>query len=528
MFTSRITPETTWGLEMTDAAERSVEASTLASGTAEPMAARVVVPKADSHTEIVDVFGRRLQYKYVVAIVYVTALFLDILDTTIVNVAIPKLGQVFHSGKAEWVVLGYTVSLAVWIPASGWLGDKLGTKRVFLFALTAFTAGSLLCSLAGSMGQLILFRVLQGVGGGMLTPVGIAMLYRAFPPSERAKAAMIVMIPALCAPAAGPVLGGLLVTHASWNWIFLINVPIGIAAFFFGWKNLREHKEEGVGSFDVPGFLLSAAALALIVFALSDGPSAGWGSRTVLTSATVGVICAIGMVYAELHVARPMLDLRLLGNRLFRTCNIVGLISMASFLGLTFVMPLYLQLLRGQNALTSGLTTFPQAFGIMISSLVAGRIYRKIGPRRLMSGGLFAAGLTIATFTQIGLDTDLWTIRILMFLRGLCMGFAFVPMQAASYATISPANTGRASSIFSTQRQIGVSFGVAILASILTAHMALDRRPSSVDEINRALTGFHWAFGVAVAFAFLAAFAALFIRDSEAEGTMHPRMAVAR
>jgi len=362
----------------------------------------------------------------------------------------------------------------------------------------------------------------------MLTPVGIAMLYRAFPPSERAKAAMIVMIPALCAPAAGPVLGGLLVTHASWHWIFLINVPIGIAAFAFGWKNLRDHKEEGVGSFDVPGFLLSAAALALIVFALSDGPSAGWGSRTVLTSATIGVLCAIGMVYAELHVARPMLDLRLLGNRLFRTCNIVGLISMASFLGLTFVMPLYLQLLRGQNALTSGLTTFPQAFGIMISSLVAGRIYRMIGPRRLMSGGLFTAGLTIATFTQIGLDTDLWTIRILMFLRGLCMGFAFVPMQAASYATISPANTGRASSIFSTQRQIGISFGVAILASILTAHMALDRRPSSVDEINRALTGFHWAFGVAVAFAFLAAFAALFIRDSEAEGTMHPKMAAAR
>jgi EmrB/QacA subfamily drug resistance transporter len=514
---------------MTDAAERTAEASTLASGTAEPVAAGLVgadrvVPAADSHTELVGVFGRQLQYKYVVAIVYVTALFLDILDTTIVNVAIPKLGEVFHSGKAEWVVLGYTVSLAVWIPASGWLGDKFGTKRVFLFALTAFTAGSLLCSLAGSMGQLILFRVIQGVGGGMLTPVGIAMLYRAFPPAERAKAAMIVMIPALCAPAAGPVLGGLLVTHASWHWIFLINVPIGIVAFAFGWKNLRDHKEDNVGRFDVPGFLLSAAALALVVFALSDGPSSGWASKPVLITGVLGIACAVAMVYAELHVERPMLDLRLLlDNRLFRQCNIVGLISMASFLGLTFVMPLYLQLLRGQNALTSGLTTFPQAFGIMISSLVAGRIYRKIGPRRLMSGGLFAAGLTIATFTRIGPDTSLWAIRIMMFLRGLCMGYAFVPMQAASYATIAPSDTGRASSIFSTQRQIGVSLGVAILASILTAHMALDRRPRS-DEINRALTGFHWAFGAAVGFAFLAAFAALFIRDSEAEGTMHPKL----
>src|SRR5690349_16096312 len=238
-----------------------------------------------------------MEYKWVVGIVYVTALFLDIMDTTIVNVAVVPLGEHFHSNKAEWVVLGYTISLAVWIPASGWLGDRLGTKKVFLFALAAFTAGSLLCSLSQSMGQLIAFRIIQGVGGGMLTPVGIAMLYRAFPPSERARAAMFVMVPALCAPAAGPVLGGLLVTHASWHWIFLINVPIGIVAFVFGWKNLRDHKEESTGRFDVPGFVFSAAALALIVFALSDGPSAGWGSTPVVTTAVLGVLCAVGLVY---------------------------------------------------------------------------------------------------------------------------------------------------------------------------------------------------------------------------------------
>ena len=199
----------------------------------------------DSHRDVVTVFGKAMEYKWVVGIVYVTALFLDIMDLTIVNVAVVPLGEHFHSNKAEWVVLGYTISLAVWIPASGWLGDRLGTKKVFLFALAAFTAGSLLCSLSQSMGQLIAFRVLQGVGGGMLTPVGIAMLYRAFPPSERARAAMFVMIPALVAPALGPVLGGLLVTHATWHWIFLVNVPIGIVAFFFGLFHLRDHKEGG-------------------------------------------------------------------------------------------------------------------------------------------------------------------------------------------------------------------------------------------------------------------------------------------
>jgi MFS family permease len=246
-------------------------------------------------------------------------------------------------------------------------------------------------------------------------------------------------------------------------------------------------------------------------------------------TAGLGIVCAIAMVVWELHVPNPMLDLRLLGNRLFRQCNVVGLLSMASFLGLTFVMPQYLQLLRGQTALTSGLTTFPQAFGVMVSSLVAGRVYAMVGPRRLMAGGLFAAGLTIATFTQIDLDTSLWTIRILMFLRGLCMGFAFIPMQAASYATISPADTGRASSIFSTQRQIGVSLGVAILASILTSHMQLDQilgAGADPAAIDRALDGFHLAFGVSVLLAFLAATAALFISDRDAEATMKARARV--
>ncbi|HZY06268.1 MAG TPA: MFS transporter, partial [Ilumatobacteraceae bacterium] len=186
----------------------------------------------------VQIFGRRFEYKWIVAIVYVSALFLDILDTTIINVAIPSVGRELHTEGAEWVVLGYTLSLAVWIPASGWLGDRFGTKRTFLFALAAFTAGSLLCGSAQTIGQLISFRVLQGVGGGMLTPVGLAMLFRAFPPAERARAATLIMVPALVAPALGPVLGGFIVTNVSWRWIFLVNVPIGLLALAFGWRFL--------------------------------------------------------------------------------------------------------------------------------------------------------------------------------------------------------------------------------------------------------------------------------------------------
>ena len=470
----------------------------------------------------VQIFGRRIAYKWIVAIVYVSALFLDILDTTIVNVAIPALGRELHTENAEWVVLGYTLSLAVWIPTSGWLGDRFGTKRTFLFALMAFTLGSLLCGTAQTMSQLIAFRVIQGVGGGMLTPVGLAMLFRAFPPAERARAATLIMIPTLAAPALGPVLGGLIVTNISWRWIFLVNLPIGAVAMWFGWRHLREHRHPATGRFDIAGFVLSGAALALIVYTLSEGPHSGWTSPLVVVCGVTGVVAAIVMTVVELRIPSPMLDLRLLHNRMFRQCNVVGLFSMASFLGVTFVMPLYLQLLRGMTPLASGLTTFPQAFGVMASSVIAGRVYAKTGPRRLMTGGFLAAAVAIAFYTRLGLHTSLWLIRAMMFGRGLCMGFAFVPMQAASYATIEPSQNGRASSIFSTQRQVGISIGVAIMASILAAHMSLSRSPRA-EEVGRALTGVRWAFGIAVVLALLAALCAWFIRDEDAEATMVAR-----
>jgi EmrB/QacA subfamily drug resistance transporter len=476
----------------------------------------------DTSSNTVEVFGRRVEYKWVVAVVYVSALFLDILDTTIVNVAIPALGRELHTENAEWVVLGYTLSLAVWIPTSGWLGDRFGTKRTFLCALMAFTFGSLLCGAAQSIGQLIAFRVIQGIGGGMLTPVGLAMLFRAFPPAERARAATLIMIPTLTAPALGPVLGGLIVTNISWRWIFLVNVPIGMVAMWFGWRHLQEHKHPASGRFDIAGFMLSGFSLALIVYTLSEGPHSGWTSPLVITCGTIGVVAAIAMTYVELRIPDPMLDLRLLHNRMFRQCNLVSLFSTGSFLGVTFVMPLYLQLLRGMTPLASGLTTFPQAFGIMVSSLIAGRLYARVGPRRLMTGGFLAAALTITLYTTLDLHTSLWLIRGLMFGRGLCMGFAFVPMQAASYATIEPSQNGRASSIFSTQRQVGVSIGVAIMASVLAAHMSLSRVPGA-DDVQRAITGVRWAFAIAVGLALTAAVCAWFIRDEDATATMVAR-----
>jgi EmrB/QacA subfamily drug resistance transporter len=469
----------------------------------------------------VHLFGRDVAYKYVVATVFVSALFLDLLDTTIVNVALRTIGEEFETEAIEWVVLGYTLSLAVWIPASGWMGDRFGTKRVFMTALGLFVGGSVLCGFAQTIGQLVAFRVVQGVGGGMLTPIGIAMLFRAFPPIERARASTIVMIPTLVAPALGPVIGGLLTETLGWRWIFFVNVPFGIAAMIFGLRFLREHREPTVGPFDVPGFVLSGFGLASILYAMNEGPRVGWTSPSVLGLGLAGIAAFIALVYVETHVAHPMLALRLFKLRLFRSTNLVMAFAMASFLGLTFVLPLYLQGLRGLDPLHSGLTTFPQAIGILISSQIAGRLYPRIGPRRLIIGGMLGAGISMSFMLFVGLETDFWWIRIIIFLRGFAMGFCFVSSQAASYAEIQPSDNGRASALFSTQRQMAVSIGVALMATVLSSFTTLSAAPTDRD---RALTGYHWTFAVCVALALTSALLAfLFIRDEDARETMLAR-----
>ncbi|MSZ96802.1 MAG: DHA2 family efflux MFS transporter permease subunit, partial [Actinobacteria bacterium] len=345
------------------------------------------------------------EYKWVVAVIFVVGLFMEILDTTIVNVAIPTLAHDFRVTGAgiEWVVLGYLLSIAVWIPSSGWIGDRFGTKKTFLFALFMFTLASMLCGQANSIGELIAFRLLQGIGGGMLTPVGTAMLYRAFPPEERARASTVLIIPTVVAPALGPIVGGLLIDHLSWRWIFYVNVPIGLAGFIFGALYLRESKEETAGSFDIAGFLLAAGGLASFLYALSQGPDKGWVSTEVLATGIGGIALLIAMVAVELRVTQPMLSLRLYRDRMFRNSNMVNTFSYASFAAFLFLLPQFLQSLLGYSALKSGLTTFPQAVGVIVTSQIVGRLYHTIGPRRLATVGLILVSVSNIPFLFITL-----------------------------------------------------------------------------------------------------------------------------
>ena len=374
--------------------------------------------------------------------------------------------------------------------------------------------------------MLIGFRILQGLGGGALTPVGTAILYRTFPPAERVQVARVLNIPTVFAPATGPVLGGLLIDKLSWHWVFYVNIPIGIAAFMFGLLFLQEYRRESGGPFDLAGFALGGVGLALTMYALSEGPSYGWTSPSMLLSGIPGLITMVAFILVELRSTHPILNLRLISNRSFRTCNLVSFFSFGGFLGLLYAASLFLQQARGVSALTSGLTTFPEAVGILISTQLVTRMYPMIGPRRLIAGGLTGVAIIMGLMSLIGHDTDLWLVRALMFLTGAGMAFAFIPVQAAAFATISTADTGHASALFNAQRQVGASLGVALLSTVISVVGLTQLSASGAVVAN--FTAYHAAFMAAALFALTAASIGLTIRDSDAAATMKRKAKGAR
>jgi EmrB/QacA subfamily drug resistance transporter len=467
---------------------------------------------------------RRLEYKWLVAIVFVFGLFMDLLDMTIVNVALPTFVKDFDASTTtiEWVVTGYLLSLGVFIPVSGWAGDRFGTKRTFMFALSVFTLSSLLCSLAWDIEPLIAFRVLQGIGGGMLTPVGTAMIFRAFPPAERAQAAALLAIPTTVAPAAGPVLGGYLVEYQSWHWIFLINVPVGLTGLLAAWLFLREEKQPSPGRLDIPGFALSATGLAAVMYALAEAGSRGFDDTRVLASGLPGLALLAVFCIVELRTAEPLIDVRLLRDSLFRAANTMQFAAFAGFAGALFLLPLLLQAEMGFTPLESGLATFPQAIGVVMMVQPVGRLYRRVGPRRLVMIGVAGGALTTVAFLLVDLDTSRWWIQLIMLARGWSFAFLMIPMQAVAFATISSENTGRASAIFNAGRQVAASFGVALLGTVLTNRLAHYSATPLGNPFARdgALLAFHDAFLAATIVVMVAIAAAFLISDRKAAHTM--------
>lgn len=407
-----------------------------------------------------------MPFKYKVAVVTVFALFMDLLDLTIVNLAIPTLRAEFGApiGLAQLAVTAYVVMVAVVMPASGWAADRFGAKRTFLFSLGVFTVGSALCGAAWNMEALIVARALQGIGGGLLVPVGMAILFRAFPEEERATASAIFSVPAAVAPALGPFLGGILIDTIGWRWIFLINVPIGLVGLGLAVLWLDEYRVKDAGPLDVKGMALGALGFVAVTLALSSAPEGAILRPGVVVPLLLGLLILAVFTRVELTSAAPMVDLRLFEGRDFAIGNAAMFLASVGFGGLLFALPLFLQGPHGIPASQAGTVMAMHAVGIVVTTIAGPKLVSLFGARTVLAAGLLGSGLTTLAFALTDQGTSLTLIGTVLLLAGGSFGLTVVPLQTVPFRGISQDRMARGTSILSVVRQLGVAIGTAAVA----------------------------------------------------------------
>jgi EmrB/QacA subfamily drug resistance transporter len=405
---------------------------------------------------------------------------MSILDTTVVNVAINTLSRDFDTSLStiQWIVTGYTLALATVIPLTGWGADRFGTKRLYMLSIGLFLAGSALSGAAWSAGSLIVFRVLQGLGGGMLMPAGMTILTRAAGPQRVGRVMAIMGVPMLLGPILGPILGGWLVDDVSWRWIFFINLPIGAFALFFSLRVLPKDEPQPSERLDVLGLFLLSPSLALMIYGLAQSSTDGFGSAKVLVPALVGLALLIAFVRHALHKSNPLIDLRLFLNRTFTTASVTLVLMVISVFGAMLLLPLYFQAVRGESALQSGLLLAPQGIGAMLMMPIAGYLTDKTGIGKIVIPGMTLIALSTLWLTQLEGDTSYWALSADLFVMGMGMGFAMMPLFSGAMQTLRKAAVARASTTLNILQQVAASIGTAVMSVILTNALT-DRLPGA-------------------------------------------------
>lgn len=421
---------------------------------------------------------------------------MSLLDSTIVNIALPSILRGFHADldNGQLVLTVYLLALAVVIPVSGFLAERVGMKRLYILTLVLFTAGSALCGLAWNLPSLILFRLLQGLGGGMLQPLGMAIVFTQITPLERGRFMGVLGLPMLLAPILGPTVGGYLVEYSSWRMIFLINLPIGVINVWLAFRLLTETPIRHSARLDLRGFGLALVAFPCILLALSEGESSGWASPFVLTSFAAGFGALALFVYVEASHREPLLHVRLFQRPMFALAMVINFVTQFSLFGLQFLLPLFLQTARGMTPAMTGLLLFPSGIGSFISMNVGGRLYNRLGPRKLVVTGL--AGLLVVTVLLQGLSEDTSVIEILLLFsgRGLAMGFCMMPVQTAAYNSIPQELMTRATAMVNMLFRIFGSVSTALLTTILAVSLTEHGAPSGAS-ITRGTAPIHFMVG---------------------------------
>jgi EmrB/QacA subfamily drug resistance transporter len=416
-------------------------------------------------------------------IAIIMGLFMVILDGTAVNVALPKLSGEFNSTLSvlQWTVTGYALANAAVIPLAGWLSDRFGAKQIFLFSVAFFTIGSLLCAIATNPTQLIVYRIIQGIGGGMVMPIAMAFVYRLAPPDKVGAVMGIMGVPILLAPALGPLLAGYLVDYASWNWIFLINLPIGIIALVIGIRSLPAIKRQSVAALDKLGMLLAPIAFAALSYGVSEGVN-GWSSTKTITGLSIGVVALILFIIVELRQKQPMLELRVFRSLDFSKAIVIQWISQIALFGTMFMIPLFLQQAKGLSAFDTGLIMLPQALAAGIFMPIAGALFDKIGARPLVMSGMAIVTGAAYMLTQISSTAANSELILPLVLLGAGMGLSMMPLNTHLIQAAPQNLVGRVTSLTNAAQQVMTSFAVAGLMTILASKMKLfipaDGRPT--------------------------------------------------
>jgi EmrB/QacA subfamily drug resistance transporter len=421
--------------------------------------------------------GRLDRRVMVVAGVVVLGAIMSILDITVVAVAQRTFQEAFGKTQAQvaWTSTAYTLALATVIPLTGWAADRFGTKRLYILAIVLFTAGSALCSTANSLEMLVAFRVLQGLGGGMLMPLGMTILTHAAGPERLGRVMAILGVPMLLGPIFGPILGGWLIDIASWNWIFLINVPIGIVAAIYAFLVLDKDHVEPSESFDFVGMLLLSPGLALFLYGVSSIPAAKatqgtmWSTQVVAFS-LVGLALIVAFVPWALrkHNIHPLVQLRLFTNR-YMTIAVVAMALFAmAFFGASLLFTLYFQQVRGESPLSSGWLVAPQGFGAMLTMPIAGFLADKIGPGKVVLTGLVLDTVGMGMLIPLDEKTPYAYIITAFVVMGLGMGSTMMPIFTAALASLPGHDVARGSTLMNITQQIAISVGTALFSVLLT------------------------------------------------------------
>jgi EmrB/QacA subfamily drug resistance transporter len=438
-------------------------------------------------------------YVWKIAGVVILGMIMSILDTTIVNVALRTLGHDLHSSisQIQWVVTGYLLSLAAVIPVTGWAAKRFGAKRVYMVSLVLFTAGSALCAIAASTTTLVFFRVLQGIGGGMIMPIGQLIMAQIAGPKRMGRVMAIVSMPAMLAPILGPVLGGAILEKLHWSWIFLVNVPVGAIALLLAWRMLPQTDSGEAGRLDVVGLGLLSAGSTAVVYGLS-----GLGTHSSLTAPIIvwPVIAGIALVLLfcrhALRVERPLLDIRLYTNRVFAAASLTTFALGASLFGAMILVPLYYQEVRHESVIVTGMLVGPQGLGMLLVMPFMGRMTERHGGGRVAIVGVSMLCLGTVPMAFIGAHTSILAISLVLLLRGVGIGFAFVPAMTAAFGSLRPEQLADATPQMNVLQRVGGAVGVAVLAVVLQrseGHLpSIDKLASAFDKT------YYWSLGISI------------------------------